>query len=73
MSRPFAFPDGFAPSYAEARAAWLQAVASGGGRVFGERHPGAGPEGEALWQDIALFGDPQAHSVLVLACGTHGI
>lgn len=65
--------DGFAPGYTEARAAWLRRVASCGGEVHGERHPGAGPQGDELWQDFALFGDPRAHTVFVLACGTHGI
>lgn len=64
---------GFSPDYAQARQRWLQAVANRGGRVHGERHPLAGPDGEALWQDIALFGQPEAASVFVAVCGTHGI
>ncbi len=64
---------GFAASYASARGAWLSAVAARGGRVDGLRHPGTGPDGEALWLDLAHFGDVQARSVLVIACGTHGI
>lgn len=65
--------DGFSTSYAQARDAWLEAVALRGGRVHGLRHPGTGPDGEALWQDVALFGDPRAADVFVVACGTHGI
>ena len=65
--------DGFAPGYGAARQAWLQAVSARGGRVHGLRHPGRGPDGEALWQDVAQFGDPGAESVFVVACGTHGI
>jgi hypothetical protein len=65
--------DGFPDSYRDARQAWLQAVADGGGRVHGRRHPGSGPLGEALWQEVALFGDPRATDVVVIACGTHGI
>ena len=65
--------DGFADGYADARQAWLQAVSACGGRVHGLRHPGRGPAGEALWQEIALFGDAQATEVVVIACGTHGI
>jgi hypothetical protein len=63
----------FAASYTEARSAWLQAVAARGGQVSGLRHPGAGPRGEALWMDVARFGDPQAGSAFVVSCGTHGI
>ncbi len=73
MSRIPASPDGFAPGYHDARHAWLQAVAARGGRLDGQRHPGQGPDGEPLWQDIALFGDPDAESVFVVVCGTHGI
>ena len=73
MSRPFSFLDGFAATYRDARHAWLQAVAARDGRLAGLRHPDTGPDGEALWQDVAQFGDPQAETVFVLACGTHGI
>ena len=65
--------NGFAASYRDARAAWLEAVSSRDGRVAGLRHPGKGPSGEALWQEVATFGDPAADSVFVVACGTHGI
>lgn len=63
----------FAGSYAEARSAWQLAVAARGGQVDGLQHPGTGPRGEALWLDLAQFGDPQAQSVFVVSCGTHGI
>jgi hypothetical protein len=64
---------GFAVGYADARDAWLQAVSACGGRVHGLRHPLRGPDGEALWQDVALFGDLAAEDVFVVVCGTHGI
>lgn len=64
---------GFKPTYTEAREAWLAAVAMREGRLESLRHPGTGPGGEALWLDLARFGDEQAESVLVIACGTHGI
>ena len=73
MSRLPAFPNGFAPGYHDARSAWLQAVAARGGSLDGQRHPDSGPNGEALWQDIALFGDAGAESVFAVTCGTHGI
>ena len=71
-----ALPDsraGFAPGYDAARQAWLRAVAARGGHLYGLQQPGAGPDGEALWQVVARFGDPQAEHVFVVACGTHGI
>ena len=67
------FDNGFPPSYQKARDAWLQAVGARSGHVDGLRHPGAGPGDEVLWLDTARFGDPQAESVFVIACGTHGI
>ena len=73
MTHPPLPTDGFATSYRDARHAWLEAVAGNAGRLHGLRHPGSGPAGEALWQEIALFGDARARSVLVIACGTHGI
>lgn len=73
MSSPPEPTAGFPPSYALARDAWLQAVAARGGRVDGLRHPDAGPDGEALWLDVARFGSDEAESVFVIACGTHGI
>lgn len=65
--------DGFAGTYAEARSTWLQAVAACGGQLSGLQHPDVGPGGEALWLDVARFGDPQARSTFVVSCGTHGI
>lgn len=72
MNRP-ACPDGFAAGYRDARAAWREAVSARGGHLNGLRHPGHGPDGEALWQEFATFGDPAADTVFVVACGTHGI
>ena len=73
MTLPFETADDFAPGYARAREGWLRAVGACGGRVHGERHPGQGPDGEALWQDLALFGEPDAARLFVAVCGTHGI
>lgn len=64
---------GFAASYVHARGAWLEAAALRGGRIESLRHPGSGPDGEALWMDIASFGDPRPDNALVITCGTHGI
>ncbi len=67
------FHAGFAPGYDPARQAWLRAVFAQGGSVHGERHPGEGPDGEPLWQELAVFGEADAPSVFVVVCGTHGI
>lgn len=69
MKKPFVFP----ATYADARKAWLTAVHRRDGVVDSMRHPLLGPNGEALWMDLACFGDARADSVLVIACGTHGI
>jgi hypothetical protein len=73
MSAPPQDVQGFAASYADARRAWLQAVTALGGRIDGQRHPAADAQGQPLWLDTAHFGDPQATSVFVVSCGTHGI
>src|SRR4051812_24175834 len=65
--------DGFSPHYAAAHQRFLRAVSARGGTLHGERHPLAGPFGEALWQDVARFGDPRASRVFIVTCGTHGI
>ncbi|WP_077035015.1 M14 family metallopeptidase [Pelomonas sp. KK5] len=64
---------GFAPRYTDARHAWLRAATARGAQIDSQRHPGTGPDGEALWMDAARFGDPAASSLLVITCGTHGI
>jgi succinylglutamate desuccinylase len=65
--------DCFAGTYAEARSAWLKAVARLGGHLSELQHPEVGPQGEALWLDVARFGDPEPDSTFVVSCGTHGI
>ncbi len=70
---------GFPGSYLEARQRWLAAVERHRGRACGVRVdsfrlPHArGPAGEALYLDLATFGDRHAQHVFVITCGTHGI
>ncbi len=64
---------GFAPSYQDARSAWLTAATERGATIDSLQHPLTGPDGEALWMDVAVFGNRNASDVLVIACGTHGI
>jgi len=64
----------FAASYSEARSRFLDAARVSGAQLAhypqaGER----GPQGEALYLDVATLGDPGAPNVMVIGCGTHGI
>jgi len=64
----------FAQSYAEARDKFLAAARARGLEVERATHPDqAGPAGEALSIDSALFSPPGAKAVLVLTSGTHGV
>lgn len=64
----------FAASYSEARSKFLAAARASGAQLAHYHHPGAqGPQGEALYLDVATLGDPGAPNVMVIGCGTHGI
>ena len=63
----------FRNSYAEARAAFLDACAESRAEIISHRHPLAGPDGAPLFLDEARIGPPDARRVLFLASGTHGI
>ena len=63
----------FPESYAEARARFLAACADAEIAVEQRPNPNAGPEGEALYSDVAWIGPKDADSVLVVLSGTHGI
>jgi hypothetical protein len=64
----------FAPTYAEARAGFLDALGRRGVTPESHVHPAArGAQGEALAIDVALLGDAGAGSLLILTSGTHGV
>ena len=63
----------FSANYAEARAKFLDASKAAGARVESFKNPNAGPDGEALYTDIATLGPSDAKAVLVLGSGTHGV
>jgi GNAT superfamily N-acetyltransferase len=65
--------DCFSHTYAAARAMFLRACAEAGAEITSHRHPLAAPDGGALFLDVARIGAPQAHRVLFLTSGTHGI
>jgi predicted deacylase len=63
----------FAADYSSARDKFLSASKRAGAQFETIRHPAHGPQGEFLYTDIALIGEPQAKKFLVLISGTHGV
>jgi hypothetical protein len=64
----------FSEHYAEARMRFVEAVARAGAPLETFENPcGKGPMGETLATDVALFGPEDAHRLLVLVSGTHGV
>lgn len=64
---------GFAPTYAVARARFLEACAASDGAHIAHRHPRSGPDGVPLYLDEVRFGPADARRVLFVFSGTHGI
>ena len=63
----------FSNDYFEAREKFLGAASSAGGAIKSYLNPnGTGPDGEAIYTDVAVFGDPAAPKVLMIVSGTHG-
>lgn len=66
--------DHFSQSYGEARARFLEACGQYDLSVDSYRHPEAsGPDGAALYMDVARLGPVDADRVLYLCSGTHGV
>ena len=64
----------FSSTYPEARWKFLDAARAAGAQVAHYLHPGQkGPDGEALYLDVAVLGRPDAPNRMVVGCGTHGI
>ncbi len=64
----------FSSSYAQARGKFLDAARAAGARLAHYEHPAQkGPQGDSLFLDVAVLGDPQAANVMVVGSGTHGI
>ena len=59
--------------YSEIRDAFLEASADIKAKIFSYRHDLKGPEGEDLFTDVAIVGDPRAKSLVVVMSGTHGV
>ncbi len=64
--------ESFSPSYASARAKFLQAASAVGARVESHVHPLPGRDGETLAMDVALDGSPDADRLLIVSSACHG-
>jgi hypothetical protein len=63
----------FARTYCVARVKFLEAAASAGLRIASHVHPAKGRDGEVLAMDVALAGNPDAASLLIVSSGCHGV
>ncbi len=65
--------DSFSPDYQAARAKFLDAARAAGAELEAIAHPERGPDGGALFTDVAWIGPRDAEAVLVLLSATHGV
>jgi len=65
--------DHFSSSYGQARQKFLAAGLAARADIVSLKNPVAGPGGEELFTDLALFGPRVSKTVLVLISGTHGV
>lgn len=63
----------FSQTYAEARHRFVDAAAAAGASLETRAHPLTGPDGEALFTDLAWLGPSDAERVLVTISATHGV
>ena len=63
----------FSANYGEAREKFLEASRDAGAKLESFRNPHKGPNGEALYTDVAIIGPSDANTILVLGSGTHGV
>lgn len=63
----------FSPTYQAARAKFLEAASHAGLNIESHLNPNTkGPDGGALYTDVAVWGDPSADRVLLANSATHG-
>jgi hypothetical protein len=62
-----------APTYSEARSAFLNAAYVAGAKVVSTVHPRTGPGGEQLAIDVAELGNLDASRAVLVVSGTHGV
>lgn len=65
--------DYFAADYAGARSNFLAASAASDAKLESHACPVAGPSDEALCTDVAVLGDAEPRSVLMILSATHGV
>ena len=63
----------FSESYTESREKFLAAAGAANASLSAVKHAGKGPDGEALYMDIASVGRQDAENAVVIVAGTHGI
>lgn len=63
----------FSNSYKEARNKFLEASKAAEACIESFQNPHTGPQGEALYMDVAAIGPKSAKIILVLGSGTHGV
>ncbi len=74
MTRSISRNDTFADTYRQSRERFLAAAGEAGATLSSFRHPYAtGPDGGALYVDLARLGSPDARQALLCVSGTHGI
>ena len=66
-------PSYFSSTYEQARSKFIQSAQVAGARIESYRHPLTGPDGEAIYTDVAHIGPDDAETVLVLGSGIHGV
>ena len=66
-------PQAFAASYAQARAQFVGAAAVAGLALQPQVHPLCGPNGETLALDVVREGPLDAHRLLIVSSGCHGV
>lgn len=63
----------FSATYAQTRGRFLEAAAAAGLQIESHAHPLPGRDAETLAMDVALAGAPDAHHLLVVSSGCHGV
>jgi len=63
----------FSVDYEEARTKFLDASRIAGADIVSYKNKHQGPEGESLFTDVALIGPSDAHTIIVIGSGTHGV
>lgn len=62
----------FAPTYREAREAFVAEASAAGFALEAHRHPEAGAESEPLFMDVARLGTADAQALVVVSSACHG-